>query len=84
MASGRRGRPQTTPIQDDPADFIDTMREMAYAMREQVATVHQMIEQLGRLPEAGLGGNPNGPGVDLEYLKFAKFRKANPLVSKES
>ena len=26
----------------------------------------------------GHGRNPNGPGVDLEYLKFAEFRKENP------
>ena len=37
-----------------------------------------MMDQLGRQLEVGHGGNPNGPGVDLEYLKFAEFRKANP------
>ena len=54
------------------------MREMAYAMREQAATAHQMMDQLGKQPEVGHGGNPNGLGVDLEYLKFAEFRNANP------
>ena len=37
-----------------------------------------MMDQLGRRPEAGHGGNPHGPGVDLDYLKFAEFRKLNP------
>ena len=36
-----------------------------------------MMDQLGRQPEVGHGGNFNGPGMDLEYLKFAEFRKAN-------
>ena len=57
---------------------MDTMREMAYAIREQATAVHQMMNQLGRRSEAGLEGNPNGPGVDQEHLKFAEFRKANP------
>ena len=34
--------------------------------------------QLRRQPKASHEGNPNGPGVDLEYLKFAEFRKVNP------
>ena len=66
------------PTHEEPTKFMDTIREMTYAIREQVATVHQMMDQLGRQPEAGLERNPNGPRVDLEYLKFAKFRKANP------
>ena len=37
-----------------------------------------MMDQLGKRPEAGYEGNLNGLGVDLEYLKFAKFKKANP------
>ena len=37
-----------------------------------------MMDQLGRQPEVGHGGNPDSLGVDLEYLKFAEFRKANP------
>ena len=48
-----------------------------YAIREQAVAAYQMINQLGRQPEAGQGGNPNGSEVDLEYLKFAEFRKAN-------
>ena len=48
MASERRGRPHTTLAQEDPADFMDMMREMAHAMREQAATAHQMTDQLGR------------------------------------
>ena len=37
-----------------------------------------MMDKLGRQHGANHGGNPNGQGVDLEYLKFAEFRKANP------
>ena len=54
------------------------MQEMAHAMREQAAIAHQMMDQLGKQPEVGHGGNPNGLRVDLEYLKFAEFRNANP------
>ena len=76
MASRGRGRPRTIPTPEDPADFMDTLREMAYAIREQAAVAHQMMDQLGRQLRASHGGNPNGPGLDLEYLKFAKFQKA--------
>ena len=51
---------------------------MAHAMREQVAAAHKMMDQLGRQPEASHGGNPHSLGADLDYLKFAEFRKANP------
>ena len=78
MAFGRWGRPRIAPAQENPADFMDTMHEMAHAMREQAAAAHQMIDQLGRRPEAHHRGNPHGPGVDLDYLKFVEFRKANP------
>ena len=47
-------------------------------MREQAAAMHQMMDHLGRQTEPDYRGNPNGPEVDLEYLKFTKFRKANP------
>ena len=47
-------------------------------MLEQAAATYQMMDQLGKQPEVGHGGNPNGPGMDLEYLKFAEFRKVNP------
>ena len=46
-------------------------------MQEQATTAHQMMDQLGRQPEVGHRGNPNGQGMDLEYLKFTNFRKAN-------
>ena len=36
------------------------------------------MDQLGRQPGAGHGRNPIGSEVDLEYLKFSEFRKANP------
>ena len=78
MASDRRDRPQTTPAQEDLADFMYTLGEMAYAIQEQAATTHQMMDQLGRRPKAGYGRNPNGLEANLEYLKFAKFKKANP------
>ena len=68
------------PTQEDPTNFTGTMREMAYSMREQAVATNQMMDQLGRRPEIGHGENPNGPEVDLEYLKFAEFKKANPLV----
>ena len=77
MASERQGRPWTTPAQENPADFMDTMREMAHAMQEQVVAIHQMMDQLGKWPEASYEGNPHGPEADLDYLKFAEFRKAN-------
>ena len=54
------------------------MREMSHAMREQAAASHQMMDQLGRWPEAGHGGNLHGPGANLDYLKFAELRKVNP------
>ena len=47
-------------------------------MGEQEVVAHQMMDQLGRQPETNQGGNPNGLEVDLKYLKFAEFRKANP------
>ena len=47
-------------------------------MREQAVAATQMMGQLGRQPKVGPGANHNGPGVDLEYLKFVEFRKANP------
>ena len=78
MASRGRGRPQAVPTPEGPSEFMDTLREMAYAMREQAAAAHQMMDQLGRQPGAGHGANQNGLGVDLEYLKFTEFRKANP------
>ena len=37
-----------TPTQEGPADFMNTQREMAHAMREQATAVHQMMGQLGR------------------------------------
>ena len=37
-----------------------------------------MMEQLDGQNEEGHGGNPDGMEIDLEYLQFAEFRKANP------
>ena len=56
---------------------MDMMREMAYTMWEQAAVAHPMMDQLRKRPETGHGRNSNGPEVDLKYLKFAEFRKAN-------
>ena len=77
MASRGRGRPRIVPTTEDTVDFMDTLREMAYAVCGHIAAAHKMMDQLGRQPEASHGGNSNGPEVDLEYLKFAEFRKAN-------
>ena len=44
MASGRHGKPQTEPTLEDPIDFMGTLRETAYVMREQVAAARQMMD----------------------------------------
>ena len=79
MASGKRGRPRAGLAPEDPTDFMGTLREMAYVMRKQAMVAHQIMDQFGRQPKESHGGNPNGLEVDLEYLKFAEFWKANPL-----
>ena len=53
MASSRRGRPRAESTPKDLADFLGTLREMAYAMREQAAVAHQIMDQLGRRPKPG-------------------------------
>ena len=78
MAFGRHGRAREEPALDDPANLVGTFQEMAYAMREQVVVADQMMEQIGRQLEESYEGNPNGTKVDFEYLKFTKFKKANP------
>ena len=62
MASARRGRPQANPAPEDPADFMGTLKEIAYTMREQAAIVHHMIDQMGRQPKEGHEGNQIGQG----------------------
>ena len=57
---------------------MDTLCEMAYAMRKQAVVAHMMMDQLGRRPEAEHLGNLNGHKVDLQYLMFAELWKANP------
>ena len=37
-----------TISQEEFTEFMDTMQEMAYAMLEQAAVAHQMMDQLGR------------------------------------
>ena len=44
MAFGRRGRPQTVPTHEDPANFLGTLWEIEYVMREQAAAAHQMMD----------------------------------------
>ena len=77
MASGRRKRAREEPAPEDPIKLVGTLREMAYAMREQPTTAHRMMDQIGRQLEEGHEGNPNKVEVDLEYLKFVVLRKAN-------
>ena len=78
MIFGRHGRPQREPAHEDLEDIMGTYRAMAFAMREQAAATNRMMERLDRQREEGHGGNLDGVEVDLEYLKFPKFRKANP------
>ena len=73
MVSGRHGRPQTKRTLEDPIDFMGTLQETAYVIREQVVVARQMMNQLGRQLEGVHEGNPNGPEIDLEYLKFVEF-----------
>ena len=40
MASGRHGRPQAELAPEGPADFMATLQEMAYAMRDQAMATH--------------------------------------------
>ena len=75
-SSSRRVQEELAP--KDLTEFICVLQEMAYAMKEQAAVAHQMMEEVGWQPKEGHGGNPNRAKVDLEYLKFAEFRKANP------
>ena len=54
------------------------LREMAAAMREQAAAAHRMMERMEQRDEENPKWHNRGAELDLEYLKFAKFRKANP------
>ena len=51
---------------------------MATTMREQAIATHSTMEQMERTLEKNLEDHNNGVEVDLEYLMFAEFRKANP------
>ena len=44
----------------------------------QAVAAHQIMDQLGRQSGIDHDENLNGLEVDLEYLKFAEFQKANP------
>ena len=48
-------------------------------MREQATAAHNMMEQMGQRDEENPEGHNGGAEVDLGYLKFAEFRKTNPL-----
>ena len=76
MASGRRGRPRNEP--EGAEEVMGTLREMAATMREQAAAAHRMMERMEQRDEENPEGHNGGAEVDLEYLKFAEFRKANP------
>ena len=51
---------------------------MVNHMREQAATTNHMMEHIERRLEENMGGHGGGAKVDLEYLRFPEFRKANP------
>ena len=81
IAFGRQSRPQMTPAQEDPANFMDTIWEMAYAMREQAAVAYQVMDQLGRWPEASHEGNLNGPGMDRSISNLLNSeRRTQPVL----
>ena len=44
MASDMCGRLQGQPAPKDPANFMGTLQEIAYVMREQAAVAHQMMD----------------------------------------
>ena len=77
MALGRCGRPRNKP--EGPEEVLGTLPKMATAMREQAAAAHHMMEWIEQRDEENPEGHNGGAEVDLEYLKFAEFRKANPL-----
>ena len=77
MASRRRGRPHNEP--KGPKEVIGMLREMAATIREQAAAAHRMMERMEQRDEENLEGHNGGAEVDLKYLKFAEFRKANML-----
>ena len=76
MVSKRRGRPHNDP--EGPEEVMGMLREMAAAMREQATTTDRMMERMKQKNEKNSEGYNGGAEVDLEYLKFAVFRKANP------
>ena len=50
---------------------------MAASMREQVAAAYSMMERMEQRNKENSEGHNGGAKVDLEYLKFAEFRKVN-------
>ena len=76
MASRRHSRPRNEP--EGPKEVVGTLREMAATMRELVVAAHRMMERMEQRDEENPKGHNEGAKVDLEYLKFVEFRKANP------
>ena len=77
MASSRCGKPREEPAFEDPADLMGTLQEIAFAIWEQAAAANCIMEWMERQPEVHNDRNAGGIEIDLEYLKFAKFRKTN-------
>ena len=75
MASGRHGRPHNKL--ESPKEVMVTLHEMAAAMREQATATHRMMEQMERRSKENLEGHNGEAEVNLEYLKFAEFKKEN-------
>ena len=78
MVSGSHGRPREEIAPEDREDIMGTFWAMALAIREQAVVANWMMEWLERQGEEGREGDPDGVEVDLEYLKFTKFKKASP------
>ena len=76
MASERIGRPRYDP--EGPEEVMGMLREMAADMREQATATNRMMERMKQRNKENSEGYNGGAEVDLEYLKFAEFRKANP------
>ena len=77
MALGRHSRPHNKP--EDPDEVMGTLHEMAATMKEQAIATHQMMERMEQRDEENPEEHNEEAEVDLEYLMFAEYRKANSL-----
>ena len=59
-------------------EVMGTLCEMVAAMKEKATAAHHMMERMEQRDEKNSEGHNGGVEVDLEYLKVAEFRKANP------